>query len=224
MARSFAQVLKDQPGTSAVHVDTATRRRARTYSQVIADATRGLDAGMAMPSGGRMSEPGPTADERQKPDWRGHYLGRDGTGMEKFTSFAKVASVSDELGLVFGWAIVCTEKGEPYYDLNIDTHGEHAGKRVPEHIPEATMLKAAADFAATPDRPGNEMHDGPETGSYVFVWPMTADIAKAMGVTTEKTGLMIAYKPAPEVLAKFKDGTYKGFSIEGFRGESREHD
>jgi len=66
-------------------------------------------------------------------------------------------------------------------------------------------------------RSGNEMHAGPDVGTYVFAWPMTSDIAKAMGIDTPVTGLMVAYKPTPEVLAKFKDGTYKGFSIEGKR-------
>jgi hypothetical protein len=144
--------------------------------------------------------------------------------MAEFTTFAKVASISDELGLVLGWAIVCTEKGLPYYDLNVDKEGPYKGERVPEHIPDEAMFKAAAEFAETADRPGNEMHDGPESGSYVFIWPLTADIAKAMNIQTERTGLMIGYKPTPEVLAKFKDGTYKGFSIEGHRGECKEHE
>lgn len=49
------------------------KRRARTFSQTIADATRGIEAGSA-PSGGKMdsmgSEPGVNM---ARPDWRGHY-------------------------------------------------------------------------------------------------------------------------------------------------------
>jgi hypothetical protein len=45
-----------------------------------------------------------------------------------------------------------------------------------------------------------------------------------MGVETRTTGLMVAYKPPPEVLAKFVDGTYKGFSIEGRRITVEEHE
>lgn len=136
----------------------------------------------------------------------------------------KAEAVNEELGLVFGWAIVCKEDGEPYFDLNIDWEGEFAGQRVPEHITEDCMLKGAFGFAATPDRPGNEMHAGPETGSFAFVWPLTGEIAKAMGITCRRTGLMVAYHPEPAVLAKFKSGEYTGFSIEGFRGHSEEHD
>lgn len=124
---------------------------------------------------------------------------------------AKIAKVDEELGLVFGWAIVCKIGGEDYYDLNID---RHTGEKVPEHIPEKAMVKAAADFMLH-SRNGNVMHTEKNSGTYVFAFPMTTDIAKAMGIETIKTGLMVAYKPEPDVLAKYKDGTFTGFSIEG---------
>ncbi len=136
---------------------------------------------------------------------------------------ALVAKVDESLGLVFGWAIVCKVGGQDYFDLNVDHAGQHAGQRVPEHIPEAVMMKAACEFMQTA-RPGNEMHEGPDKGSYVFAFPMTTEIAKAMGIQTDKTGLMVAYKPPPEVLAKFKSGEYRGFSIEGRRLSYEEHD
>jgi hypothetical protein len=128
---------------------------------------------------------------------------------------AAVLKVDEGLGLVFGWAVVCTEKGEDYFDLNVDRDGPHKGKRIPENIPEDEMLKMALDFSENTDCPGNEMHDGPNIGKHVFLFPLTADIAKALNIVTEKTGLLIAYKPSPEVLAKFKSGEYTGFSIEG---------
>lgn len=128
---------------------------------------------------------------------------------------AEVIKVDDELGLVFGWAIVSTVKGEPYFDKQQD------------HIPEDSMLEAAVDFMIN-SRVGGDMHrrvfdeDGNKlpvnTGVVVFAWPMTADIAKAFGVQTDTTGLMIAYRPhSPEMLQKFRDGTYTGFSIGGHR-------
>lgn len=128
----------------------------------------------------------------------------------------RIAKVDDSLGMVFGWAIICKVKGEDYYDLNVDQDGPHAGKRVPEHIPEPVMAKAAAGLAKAGAH-GNEMHDGPDVGTYVFMFPLTTDIAKAMGIQTEKTGLMVAYSAPEPVLQKFRDGTYTGFSIEGKR-------
>src|SRR5262249_25056162 len=93
--------------------------------------------------------------------------------VEKF----KIAKVDESLGLVFGYAIICKANGEDYYDLNIDP----SGSKVPEHIPESTMLKAAAEFMQN-SRAGNVMHSGPNAGTYVFAMPWTTEIAKAFGV------------------------------------------
>lgn len=132
------------------------------------------------------------------------------------TRMAEVAKVDADLGLVFGFAMVCLEKGERHFDLQGD------------HIPEDVMLKAAADFMES-DRIAGDMHvkgdDGlaVQKGQVVFAFPMTSDIAKALGITTEKTGLLIAMKPSdPAILAKFKDGSYTGFSIGGWAEDEPE--
>lgn len=134
----------------------------------------------------------------------------------------RIAKVDEGLGLVFGYAIVCKVGGEDYYDLNIDHSGPHAGERVPEHVPEAVMTKAALELSEC-GAPGNEMHDGPDVGHYPFLFPLTTEIAKALGITAEKTGLLVAYKPPADVLAKFKSNEYRGFSIEGRRLAYTEH-
>lgn len=122
-----------------------------------------------------------------------------------------------EHGIVVGWAIVSTVDGEPYYDLNIDPDGVHKGKRVPENITEDAVIKALVEAANAGIMAGNEEHSGPDTGHYIGLFAMTGDIAKALDITTKKTGLLVQYKPEPDVLAKFKSGEYTGFSIEGAR-------
>lgn len=124
-----------------------------------------------------------------------------------------ILKVDKSLGLVFGWAIICKNKGEDYYDLNID---KSSGERVPEHITEAAMLEAAMDFMNS-SRVAKEMHSGEEKGNVPFAFPLTTEIAKAMGLSGETTGLMIAMKPSKDVLAKFLDGRLTGFSIGGSR-------
>lgn len=120
-----------------------------------------------------------------------------------------VAKVSDELGLVFGYAIICKLNGEEYYDSQGD------------YISEDVMLKAASDYMQG-GAIAKEMHVGDAKGRVVFAWPMTSDVMKSMGITANQTGLMIAMKPDnPEMLKKFHDGTYTGFSIGG-RGERHE--
>lgn len=128
-----------------------------------------------------------------------------------------VFSVDEEHGVVIGWAIVCKVDGEDYYDLNVDHDGPLKGQRVPEHITEDAMFKGAAEAVSEGLLAGNEMHAGPDSGHYVFLFPVTTEIAKALDITTKRTGLLVGYKPEPGVLAKFKDGTYTGFSIEGAR-------
>jgi putative serine protease XkdF len=122
---------------------------------------------------------------------------------------AAVCKVDDDLGLVFGFAIVCKRDGADYFDLQDD------------HIPEAAMLEAATDFMLH-SRVAKEMHGGEEVGSIVFAFPLTTEIAKALDISTKTTGLLIAMKPAPDVLSKYRDGTFTGFSIGGSRIRDKE--
>lgn len=124
--------------------------------------------------------------------------------------YAKVAKVYEGLGLIIGFGIICSVDGDPYFDLQGD------------HIPDDSMLKAATDFMLH-SRVAKEMHSDKEVGKVVFAWPLTADIAKAMGIKAKVTGLMIAVKSEDDSLVgKFADGTYTGFSIGGVRIEDEE--
>jgi hypothetical protein len=127
--------------------------------------------------------------------------GRGGKSAE-IEATARVVKTSDELGLVFGWALTSKAGGADYFDL----HGDH--------IVEDDLIKVAAEFmesgGATDDQ-----HDFSQDGRVVFAMPMTAEVAKAFGITTDTTGLMVAIRPSPEVFAKFKSGEYTGFSIAG---------
>ena len=130
--------------------------------------------------------------------------------------YASVLKVDDELGLVFGWAIVCKRDGADYWDLQND------------HIPEDSMLSASLDFALS-GAYAKEMHAGDVNGSVAFLFPMTAEIAKAFSIETTTTGLMIAMRPGtPDMLAKFRPGpngeppVYTGFSIGGSRIKDEE--
>lgn len=116
----------------------------------------------------------------------------------------KVAKVDESLGLVFGWAIICTENGQPYIDTQDDW------------IPDESMLKAATKFAKG-NRQSGDMHLC-EDGQIVHTMPLTAEVAKAFDIKCDKTGWMIAMAPdSPETLEKFRTGERTGFSIGGRR-------
>ena len=129
-----------------------------------------------------------------------------------FRTGAKVLKVDSELGLVFGFAIICKQDGEDYYDLQGD------------HIPEEAMIEAALDFAEN-SQVAKEMHGDEERGVTPFLFPMTTDVAKAFGLEDiSQTGLMIAIKPDDDMLEKFKSGELTGFSIGGRRIQDEEVD
>lgn len=134
---------------------------------------------------------------------------RDGH-MTDFEARSEIVKVDKSLGLVMGFAIICKLDGKPYFD----TQGDH--------ITEEAMLKSTADFMQN-SRVSTHMHARDEDrepvqdGNVVFAFPLTSDIAKAFGISSRKTGLMIAMKPSADVLAKYASGEYTGFSIGGTR-------
>lgn len=126
----------------------------------------------------------------------------------------EILKVDRKLGIALGFAIVCKEvkdgKVEDYYDL----HGDH--------ISEEVMIKAAADFAMTAERTGKVQHTGEKVADVVFMFPLTEEFSKQVGITSERFGLLIGYKPLKaEVLDDIEKGVYKGFSLggEGVREE-----
>lgn len=116
---------------------------------------------------------------------------------------ARVAKLSsDELGLVFGWALTTKSAGADYWDL----HGDN--------IVEEDLIAVAASFMEAGGA-ADTNHDREQDGRVVFAMPLTAEVARAFGIETDTHGLMIAIKPSVEDFALFKSGELKGFSIDG---------
>jgi len=135
----------------------------------------------------------------------------------QYSKQVEFMKVDDELGLVFGFAIVCSEGGVPFIDLQKD------------HCPEDAMVEAGLELMENPISVDDHAREDDGVtpvvdGRIPFVFPLTTDIAKSMGIKTERTGLMIGMKPSEEVLAKFKSGEYKGFSIGGAYRENETRD
>jgi hypothetical protein len=60
------------------------------------------------------------------------------------------------------------------------------------------------------------MHDGKQIGEVVESVVLTHDLQKALGIDLQKVGWFIGMKILDdETWAKFKDGTFKAFSIGG---------
>lgn len=140
------------------------------------------------------------------------------------TRFAKNAV---QQRMAIGYAVVCEKRNskgefEPYFDDDRD---------FPEHITPQCMVEAACDFAMS-DRISGVMHksaDGsmpndPEEveprGVVVHTFPLTQEIADALEITVQKTGMIVAVRPNDEsVLEDIRSGKYAAFSIGGLREE-----
>lgn len=114
-----------------------------------------------------------------------------------------VAKLDAERRLVFGFGIVCKIDGEDYYDLQ------------DEHVPESVMLDSALDFIQN-SAVAKEQHDpDADGGMYVFAFPLTTELAKALQITTKKTGLLLGLRATVPVFKRFEAGELTGFSIHG---------
>lgn len=121
----------------------------------------------------------------------------------------RIAKVDEDLGIVFGYAIICKDEGEDYFDSQGD------------HIPEDAMLEATSEYMKG-KRIAKDMHVGGSVGQVVFGFPMTEEIAKALDIQVRKTGFIVGMKPyKDEMLQKYAEGWYTGFSIGGKRVEDR---
>jgi hypothetical protein len=155
---------------------------------------------------------GPEIFAPVKENWR--------EGVVEKSMFFKVSSVDAELGLVFGWGIVCKDwdarslRTVDYYDVQKN------------HIPEGAMLEATTEFMKR-SRMAGEQHARMEAGQIVHSFPLTGEVWKAMFMGPDgkmlpglpdsppKTGWMVAAAPDPEMLKGFKSGKLTGFSIGG---------
>lgn len=122
-----------------------------------------------------------------------------------------IIKVDKELGILFGYAIVCKEDGEPYYDLQGD------------YIPEDSMLEAAVNFMDGNNYFWENHIYG--VGKVLFAWPMTTELAEKMDITVKRTGLLVGVKPDHyDIIDKFRAGIYTGFSIGGMVNQADESD
>lgn len=121
---------------------------------------------------------------------------------KEFLSTTTIAKVDEKHNLVFGYAMVSKIDGKPHFDL----HGHH--------IPDNVILKSLIDFSAKPI--AKEMHSGDAVGEFVFLFPLTEEIAKSLDIEAKQHGALVAMKPYnKEIIQKFASGEYTGFSIGG---------
>jgi hypothetical protein len=123
--------------------------------------------------------------------------------MTKSSIEGKILKVDDEQRMVFGWASVITEDGEPIIDRQGDM------------IEADTLVKAVNEFMEHV-RVGKAMHSGEQVGVVVHSLPITKEIGEALGIHSNREGWVVAYKVFDDsVWERVKSGELAAFSIGG---------
>jgi cation transport regulator ChaB len=129
-----------------------------------------------------------------------------GTSVSEMTKVAvegQIVKQLDEERLAFGWAYVSTVKGE----ISLD-HSE-------EFIRPDQIAKAATNFMLSL-RTAKAMHSGGKIGEVVHSMPLTNEIAKALGIQSDREGWLVAIKVYDDqVWQDVKSGKLAAFSIGG---------
>ena len=115
----------------------------------------------------------------------------------------QILKADEEQRMVYGWASVVTEKGEPVVDRQGDV------------IEPDTLVKAASKFMEHV-RVGKEMHKGDQIGAVIHSMPITKEIGESLGIQSDREGWIVAFKVYDdEVWDKVKSGELAAFSIGG---------
>ena len=148
-----------------------------------------------------------TASDKTSARYWSCRMWESGTSVSEMTKDVEVQGQilkrDDEERLAFGWAYVSTVKGEVSLD--------HSG----EFIRPELLAKAATNFMLSM-RTAKRMHSGESIGEVIHSMPLTNDVAKALGIQSDREGWIIAIKVHDEqVWQDVKSGKLAAFSIGG---------
>ncbi len=128
------------------------------------------------------------------------------TVMEKeasYTSDVTIVKMDDDQRIVWGWASVATENGDPVFDV----HGDH--------IPMSELTKASVEFMEDV-RIGKTLHQGQKVSSVIGCLPLSAELAKALGIESNREGLIMGFRVHDDETWKLiKSGELPALSIGG---------
>lgn len=105
------------------------------------------------------------------------------------------------LGLYFAWGAFCKVDGAPF----VDSHGDV--------IPEDDMVAAALSLAEAGKL--NLEHTEDARGSVPLVFPLVSDVAKALGIESTRSGLIVGFRPDATLAKAIDAGEVTEMSIEG---------
>lgn len=142
--------------------------------------------------------------KRKKKPGTASYADCMGDMTVKAEASAKIVKVGDdESRMAYGWASVISEKGEPVVDTQDDV------------ISADELEKATTEFMADA-RVAKAMHDGEGIGEVLHSFPLTAELAKSLGISADKEGWIVGVKVHDDATwARVKANELGSFSIGG---------
>lgn len=115
----------------------------------------------------------------------------------------RILKLDEEQRMVYGWASVVTENGEPVVDRQGDI------------IEVDTLVKAINKFMEHV-RVGKAMHSGDQIGVVVHSFPVTKELSESLGIESDREGWIVGYKVYDDaVWDNVKNGDFSAFSIGG---------
>jgi len=121
----------------------------------------------------------------------------------EYTGDGKILKFDDEQRMFYGWASVVTKNGIPVVDRQGDT------------IEASTLEKAATRFMFDV-RVGKVMHEGEKKVTFVHSFPVTKEIAGALGISSDCEGWIVGgYVHDDETWELVKSGKLPALSIGG---------
>lgn len=125
---------------------------------------------------------------------------------------AIIFKADDEERMVYGWASVITEDGEPV----IDSEGDVIEASELVKATTAFMLDVRKAMIGHERNAAGDIEDSMVKGIVVHSFPLTAEIAKSLGIETKREGWIVGVKVTDEAVWKgVKEGRFRAFSIGG---------
>lgn len=120
-----------------------------------------------------------------------------------FSIEGQIIKSDDEQRIVYGWASVISENGVDVIDRQGDV------------IKADELVKATTEFMKSV-RTAKAMHQGGQVGQVVHSFPLTTEIAKSLGIETNREGWIVGLHVTDNnVWKQVKSGVLKAFSIGG---------
>lgn len=136
--------------------------------------------------------------------------GKDNAVKSADTVEAQILKVNDEQRIVYGWASVITDKGSPV----IDTQGDIIEPHELEKAATEFMSDARMAMVMHERNDDNGIDEDMRKGDVVHSFPLTADIAKSLGINCDREGWIVGVKVHDDDVWKaVKSGALRAFSI-----------